>query len=99
MTFADTVLHEIAHPGTAGLGERLARGPAGEDVDPGRAEDRSHLFDPFRITQVPVDGHPREVVGVGLERIRIEVGTEDDAHPSLLQAEAHSSGAGEEVGG
>ena len=39
------------------------------------------------------------MVGVGRERIGVEVGAEDDTHPSLFQAETHSSGPGEQVGG
>ena len=99
MSLPDTVLDEEPHPGAAGLGERLARRTAGQDVDPRRAEDAPHLFDPFRVTQVPSDGHPGEVVGMGRERIGVEVGTEHDAHPRLLQTEAHSARTGEQVGG
>ena len=51
MLLPHTVLHEVSHPGTAGLRERLARRPTRDDVDPRRAEDRTR---PPR----PVTDHP-----------------------------------------
>ena len=98
MSFAKAVLDEVTHSGAPSLRERLTRGPPDEDVDVHRAEDLPDLLHLGRIAKVPPDRHSGEVVRMGLQGFRIEIGTEHDLHSRVLEPEAHATRSGEEVG-
>ena len=75
---------EVPHARAAGLRERLARRPAGEDVDVPRRSSPL-LARPVGVPEIPVEGEPGEVVPVCFKRFWVMVRAKNDVHSRLFE--------------
>jgi len=92
-------MNSVADLGPARLGERLTGRSPHHEIDPGAADERGDPVDLGHAGQIPIDAQTREVVTVGLERLTVVVGRQNDVEACLLQAEAEPSGATKKVSG
>ena len=71
----------------------------GEQFHAGGGDQIGHLAHPVGIGEIPVGGETTVVVPVRLGRLRVMVDRQDHRVPGLLQTEAQTARAAEQVGG
>ena len=87
----------VADLAPASLGERLARGPTGQQLHARSRQQLRDLRHAAGVTQVPVQRQPAEMMPMRLDRLGILVSGQHHTVPSSLKPQAQTATATEKI--